>query len=215
MLTLTLTNTNPNPNPHRGLGRSVGETKGEVRALNNEVVQQRMQLQQLLEVQRQQFLASHPGAVATTPARPGSPVQDGPDAVPSATPLRASSATPLPALPPASPAAAIAAASSSPLLADSAASAASPTGASPASASGVSPLGPLIPHVATGLEPRPDLIELSESLGAVYANLMARGGSVPSVFKDGDRGRCKLLLQWCNATTTADEKLLLLPAKVG
>ena len=83
MLTLTLTNTNPNP--HRGLGRSLGETKAEVRGLRAEVVQQRMQMQQLLEMQRQ-LLASQLGAVATAPAglssslSPGCPVPDGPAA---------------------------------------------------------------------------------------------------------------------------------------
>ena len=215
MLTLTLTNTNPNP--HRGLGRSLGETKAEVRGLRAEVVQQRMQMQQLLEMQRQ-LLASQLGAVATAPAglssslSPGCPVPDGP-AAPS-TPSAAPSAAPLPASP---LAAAVATASWSPLQADSAALAASPTGASPAAASGVSPLGmgPLMPHVATGSEPRPSLIEMSEPLGDVYANIMARGGAVPSTLGAADKGRCKLLLQWCNATATADEKLLLLPAKVG
>ena len=214
MLTLTLTNTNPNP--HRGLGRSLGETKAEVRGLRAEVVQQRMQMQQLLEMQRQ-LLASQLGAVATAPAglssslSPGCPVPDGP-AAPS-TPSAAPSAAPLPASP---LAAAVATASWSPLQADSAALAASPTGASPAAASGVSPLGmgPLMPHVATGSEPRPSLIEMSEPLGDVYANIMARGGAVPSTLGAADKGRCKLLLQWCNATATADEKLLLSPAKV-
>ena len=214
MLTLTLTNTNPNP--HRGLGRSLGETKAEVRGLRAEVVQQRMQMQQLLEMQRQ-LLASQLGAVATAPAglssslSPGCPVPDGP-AAPS-TPSAAPSAAPLPASP---LAAAVATASWSPLQADSAALAASPTGASPAAASGVSPLGlgPLMPHVATGTEPRPCLIQMSEPLGDVYANIMARGGAVPSTLGAADKGRCKLLLQWCNATATADEKLLLSPAKV-
>ena len=215
MLTLTLTNTNPNP--HRGLGRSLGETKAEVRGLRAEVVQQRMQMQQLLEMQRQ-LLASQLGAVATAPAglssslSPGCPVPDGP-AAPS-TPSAAPSAAPLPASP---LAAAVATASWSPLQADSAALAASPTGASPAAASGVSPLGmgPLMPHVATGSEPRPSLIEMSEPLGDVYANIMARGGAVPSTLGAADKSRCKMLLQWCNATATADEKLLLSPAKVG
>ena len=58
-------------------------------------------------------------------------------------------------------------------------------------------------------------MELSKPLGRVYANIMARGGAVPSTLSDPDKNRVKLLLQWCNATATADEKLLLLPAKVG
>ena len=187
-------NTNPNPNPRiRGLGRSLGETKAEVRSLHSEIVQQRMQLQQLLE--------RHLGTAAGPSPSP-SPVPDGPPAL---------SAAP----PPASPAAATPLAASSPL-----GSAASPptgvnTGASPASASGASSFAPLIAHVATGAEPRPDLMELSKPLGRVYANIMARGGAVPSTLSDPDKNRVKLLLQWCNATATADEKLLLLPAKVG
>ena len=78
-----------------------------------------------------------------------------------------------------------------------------------------SSMGPLLPHNATGSEPRPNLIGLGADLGDVYASLMARGGVVPSTLASGDRGRCKLLLQWCNAMATSDEKKLLLPAKVS
>jgi hypothetical protein len=86
---------------------------------------------------------------------------------------------------------------------------------SPPQSMAPSSMGPLLPHTATGSEPRPDLIGLGANIGDVYANLMARGGVVPSILESGDRGRCKLLLQWCNAMATSDEKKLLLPAKVG
>ena len=56
---------------------------------------------------------------------------------------------------------------------------------------------------------------MAASLGDFYANIMARGGVVPSAFSDGDKGRCRLLLAWCNAMATPDEQLLLKPAKAG
>ena len=56
---------------------------------------------------------------------------------------------------------------------------------------------------------------MATSLGDFYANVMARGGVVPSAFSDGDKGRCRLLLAWCNAMATTDEQRLLKPAKAG
>ena len=75
--------------------------------------------------------------------------------------------------------------------------AASPSGSPARPASGA--MGSLLQHVATGTEPRPSLLELSNEVGDVYANLMARGGQVPSTMSHQDKGRAKLLLQWCNA----------------
>ena len=86
---------------------------------------------------------------------------------------------------------------------------------SPAGASASRGMGSLMPHVATGAEPRPELLEQTASLGDYYANLMARGGAIPSTLKDGDKGRAKLLLHWCNNLATDEEKLLLKPAKAG
>ena len=86
---------------------------------------------------------------------------------------------------------------------------AEPAAASPA-------IGSLLPHVASGAEPRPEALLLKDAeCGEYYRNCMGRGctTTAPAGLKDGDKGRVRLLLRWFNAMANEEEKAALRPAR--
>ena len=71
--------------------------------------------------------------------------------------------------------------------------AAAPDAAAPAGRSG---MGPLIPPVAGGTEPKPAPLELKDATaGEFYSNCMARGGTVPPGLGKQDKERAELVLE--------------------
>ena len=72
-------------------------------------------------------------------------------------------------------------------------------------------MGPLVPPVAGGAEPKPAPIELKgASAGDFYGHCMARGsGNPPAGLSDSDRARARIIIEWFNAMATYDEKAVL------